>query len=276
MERTLELVVDDRQTGAVEVLQRVREGQSDGPGRRDTEQARMALEERPEAIAPRIGREIEQHDATVAVEADRQGAGQVADGRWRRVGGRIGGGLGRCRSGQPLEVRALLRRSRQPVEIRRGEHRVEQHQPLGRTARGHRAPIPARALADRRIQAARVHVIQPRAVVDASDRGGESPAHEPREERVALPAAIGDAGEARVLPRNADAGVPHDEHEEARLAFGEPHVGDGADLLVRCGCIGFDGVRMVPHRHSSSANPPCRPLPLPPPLRPLMRRLIPR
>lgn len=48
----------------------------------------MALDERPEAIGPRVGREIEQHDATVAVEADRQGAGQVADGGWPRVSGR--------------------------------------------------------------------------------------------------------------------------------------------------------------------------------------------
>ena len=35
----------------------------------------------------------------------------------------------------------------------------------------------------------------------------------------------------RVLPRDADAGVPHDEHQEARLTLGEAVLDDGLDAL---------------------------------------------
>lgn len=75
MERALELVMDDRLADAVEVLQPVREGQSDRLSRRYAEQAGVALDERPEAVGPRVGGEVEQHDTTVAVDADRQSAG---------------------------------------------------------------------------------------------------------------------------------------------------------------------------------------------------------
>ena len=46
------------------------------------------------------------------------------------------------------EVRGLLRSRGEPLEIGRGEHRVQQHQPLDRQARRHRATIPTRRLAD--------------------------------------------------------------------------------------------------------------------------------
>ena len=78
-------------------------------------------------------------------------------------------------------------------------------------------------------------------------------------------AAVRDASKARVLARDAHAGVTHHEHQEARLTLGEAEFGDGLDAILRC------------HQsHNSSANPPLRPPPLPPPLRPPMRRLIPR
>src|SRR5437867_8068241 len=107
-------------------------------------------------------------------------------------------------------------------------------------------------------------VVQSRAVVNAVNGVREAASNEPVEKGVAL-CPVRDSGEACTLTRNADAGVPHHEHQEPRLTLSEPDFCDGLDAIV--------GGR---HRHSSSANPPCPLAPLPPPLRPLMRRLIAR
>lgn len=107
-------------------------------------------------------------------------------------------------------------------------------------------------------------VIEPRAVVNALDCVGVAASDELVEEGIAL-RPLRDACEARVLPRDADAGVPHHDYQEARLTLGKAEFGDGLDAIVR-----------RRHRQSSSAKPPWRPPPLPPPLRPLMRRLKPR
>ena len=68
--------------------------------------------------------------------------------------------------------------------------------------------------------------------------------------------AVDDAAEARVLTRDADAGVEHDGRQEPRLALGEALLGDGLNAFI-------EG-----HRSSSSmmlgVRPPLRP---PPPLR---------
>jgi hypothetical protein len=72
-----------------------------------------------------------------------------------------------------------------------------------------------------------MHQVKPRAIVDALDRAGVSAPDEALEEGVAL-GALGDAGKLRVLPRDADAGVPHDERQEAGLTVGEAVVGAGS------------------------------------------------
>ena len=71
--------------------------------------------------------------------------------------------------------------------------------------------------ADRVIQRPMPHVIEPRAIVDAAARDCVPALHELGKECVALPAAVGDASEARVLTRDAHAGVPHYEVEEPRV-----------------------------------------------------------
>jgi hypothetical protein len=50
------------------------------------------------------------------------------------------------------------------------------------------------------------------------------------EEGVAL-GALGYAGNPRVLPRDADAGVPRDERQEAGLTVGEAVLDDGLNAL---------------------------------------------
>lgn len=108
-------------------------------------------------------------------------------------------------------------------------------------------------------------VVDPRAVVHARDFAGVASPDEPVEEDVASPAAVRDASEARVLPREADASVPQDQCEEARLALVEAELRDGSDPFVHG------------HRHSSSAGRGCRlPPPRPPPVGRPMPKLRPR
>jgi hypothetical protein len=64
--------------------------------------------------------------------------------------------------------------------------------------------------------------------VDALDGAGVATSDEAVEEGVAL-RALGDAGDLRVLPRDADAGMPHHERQEPRLALGESVMHDGPD-----------------------------------------------
>ena len=47
-----------------------------------------------------------------------------------------------------------------------------------------------------------------------------------------------DAGEGRILPQQADAGVTQHYRQEARLALGEAELGDGADTF-------FDGHKLL-------------------------------
>jgi hypothetical protein len=62
-------------------------------------------------------------------------------------------------------------------------------------------------------------VVKPRAVVDALAGVRITTPDKLVEERVAL-RPVRDAGNARVLPRDADAGVPHHEYQEPRLTVG--------------------------------------------------------
>ena len=73
-----------------------------------------------------------------------------------------------------------------------------------------------------------------------------------------------DAGEASILPRDADASMAHHEHQEARLTLGEPEFDNGLDAVLD-----------RHHYQNSSAKPRVRPARPPPPLRPPMRTLIP-
>ena len=79
-----------------------------------------------------------------------------------------------------------------------------------------------------------VHVIEARAIVDAVDGDGESAPGEFVEERVAPIAAVGDASEGGVLPLHAETGVPHDQHEEPRLALREAVIGDSLNAFGGC------------------------------------------
>ena len=98
------------------------------------------------------------------------------------------------------------------------------------------ATIAARGLADDVIQRLVMDVIEPRAVVDAVDGTRVATPDELVEEGVAL-RPVRDAGEARVLTRDADAGVPHDEHEEARLTLREAEFDDGLNAFVRSSSV---------------------------------------
>jgi hypothetical protein len=79
-----------------------------------------------------------------------------------------------------------------------------------------------------------VDVIELRAVVDTRGRDGHPAPDELVKKRVALLAAIGDAGEGAVLPFDAQAGMPHHEHQEARLTLGEAVVGNRLNAFSRC------------------------------------------
>jgi len=71
-----------------------------------------------------------------------------------------------------------------------------------------------------------VQVIEPRAIVDTVARHREPTADELVKKRVALLAAMGNAGEGGVLPLDAQPGMAHHEHEKPRLALGEAVVDD--------------------------------------------------
>jgi hypothetical protein len=89
-----------------------------------------------------------------------------------------------------------------------------------------------------------VHVIDPRAIVDAIAGDREPTPDEFVEKGVALLATVGDAGEGGVLPFETQTGMPHHEHQKPRLALRETVVGCRLDAFCR--------------RHSSisSASPP--------------------
>jgi hypothetical protein len=59
--------------------------------------------------------------------------------------------------------------------------------------------------------------------------------------------AVDDAGERRILPEQTDASVPHDQHQEARLAPGEPELEDGAHSV-------FGGYKHLPRRDQIDAR----------------------
>src|SRR6266540_3775028 len=109
-----------------------------------------------------------------------------------------------------------------------------------------------------------MHVIQPRAIVDAVGRDRVPAPDELVEERVALLAAARDTGERAVLPLDAQPGVPHDEEEEPGLPLREAVIGNRLDA--------FAGR----HSNSSSARPPWWPPPPRPPPPPPIRALLPR
>jgi hypothetical protein len=65
--------------------------------------------------------------------------------------------------------------------------------------------------------------------VHALDGAGVAAPHEAVEEGIAL-GALGDTGDLRVLPRNADAGVPHDEPKKPGLTLGEAVLDDRVNV----------------------------------------------
>lgn len=119
--------------------------------------------------------------------------------------------------------------------------------------RRHRSPIPAVRLIDRPIQRVVAHVIELCAIVQTVTDGRDPTLNQLVKEPTDR-VAVCRAGERRVLPRNADAGVQHDHDEEPRLALRVAEFRDG-----------FDAVFEV-HRKNSSASPPRW---LPPPTRAL-------
>jgi hypothetical protein len=179
----------------------------------------------------------------------------VARGLPRPVFGRFGL--------QSVEVCGLLDSGGQPLDVANGEDRVQKHQALDCDPRGHRPAVAVRRFRDEEIQRLVIDVIDPRAVVSTPDLVGVPTLDQLVEERVASPAAVRDSGEACILPRDADTGVAHHLHQEARLAFRETAVDDGPNAFV------------LGHRQSSSARPPLRPPRRPAPLV-WSRRLSPR
>jgi hypothetical protein len=89
-----------------------------------------------------------------------------------------------------------------------------------------------------------LNVIQPGTIVDAVRSDGKATSHQLVKERVALVAAVGNAREGGVLPFDTQTGVPHDEHEESRLAFSEAVIDHSLDAF------------RVRHFQSSSASSP--------------------
>jgi hypothetical protein len=71
-----------------------------------------------------------------------------------------------------------------------------------------------------------VHVTEPRAIVDTVASHRISTSDELVEECVALLAAIRDGCERRVLARDADAGMAHDQFQEPGLPLAEAEIGD--------------------------------------------------
>jgi hypothetical protein len=183
--------------------------------------------------------------------------------QWR-AGGLLARSVSAHGGAQSREVRGFLGSGRQPLEIGHRQHGIEQHQTFNGQAWRHSTAVATRDVADDVVQRLVLEVIQPCAVVHAADIVRVSESDEPIKKRVASPRTVRDATEARVLPRDAHAGVSHHEHEEARLALGEAEIDNRLDAVL------------VRHRHNSSANPPLRPPLRPPPLRPLTLRLTPR
>ena len=109
-----------------------------------------------------------------------------------------------------------------------------------------------------------VDVIEARAIVDAIVLGRVPASDQLGEEGVAPARTVGNASEARVLPRDAHAGMAQHEYEEARLALREANIHHGVNALL------------LRHRQSSSARPPLRQPRPPPPDLPVRRRLTPR
>ena len=79
-----------------------------------------------------------------------------------------------------------------------------------------------------------MHVIEPRAIVNAVDGDRESAPGELVEQRVAPVAAVGDAGEGGVLALHAQTRVPHDQHEKPRLALREAVIDHSLDAFPGC------------------------------------------
>ena len=117
--------------------------------------------------------------------------------------------------------------------------------------------------------------VEPRAIMDALDGTGVAASHETVEKSVAF-GALSDAGESGVLPRDADAGVPHDELQEPRLTLGEAVLDDGLDAGKRSRAVARRA-KAASQRNNSSmmlGDRPARP-PRPPPVLQVMLRLMP-
>lgn len=70
--------------------------------------------------------------------------------------------------------------------------------------------------------------------MNAVDGDGESAPGELVEKRVAPLAAVCDAGEGGILALHAETRMPHDQHEEPRLALREAVIGNSLNAFGGC------------------------------------------
>ena len=191
----------------------------------------MAPEKWSEVHQGRACDRVDERRSVRCFDADRQGIGKQPGGRGSTGSGSV---LRQALARNPAagrEVLDLVVLTGEPCHLGRFEDGVEQHQPRHDGGRRNRPTEPALRLADGSVQRSVMNVVDERPIVKARADRREPAAHQALEEPVD-PVPVGDVGERRVLPRQADAGVGHHGHQEARLAFGETQSCDGVDAFL--------------------------------------------
>ena len=221
------------------------------PRRQAPQQLEVPLKERAEAANLGIGCVVEEDRATVQVDADWKLLERHVPGGCRRADADMRQAIGFSR--QRRQVHGLLGVGREPDELRVGEHGVEAHQTMDDAGWREWSAVPAVGLADGAIERLVVDLVDTSAVVSTPVRGRVSEPDELRE-KLACRLTVDDARERGVLALQTDAGVPHDGHQEARLALREAEVGDSLDA-------GVERHQMNSSARSGSADrPPVRAL----------------
>ena len=112
------------------------------------------------------------------------------------------------------------------------KHGIEHHQPFYGAGERNGFTVAVVRLSNRGIEGLAVHVVDVRSPMRRGVRRGKFLCHQGGEEVVVL-LTVDDASVDAVLATDADAGVQHDGHQEARLAVGEALLRDGVDALGR-------------------------------------------
>ena len=203
LKRTPQFIIHHSLIRSDRTPQRLRKHHSERPCLNHGEQRCVTQKERSKVIGPRHRRDVQQHDLPVWIDPDREGSRKPVREVWALMIRDVDAMLGRRSRHARLKVGDLLGPGREPVEIGSYESGVEAHETLRRRPCGDRPTIAAVSLADGVVQRFVVHVIEAPTVVDAVNGDGESAADEFVEKRVALLAAVGNAGEGGILPLDA-------------------------------------------------------------------------